>query len=169
MLAGVVPATLTPCRCRALALPGGPVASSGVTPLCTPSPAKPGVGSGHRSEEGKMSQGEEGANSMATVATWPSAETPPAPSRCAGEAGGRVSPRGKGPPGCASPPWGAGRGPGRAAPARGERSSCVYFPSAGGNNRGFFLFCFALFHFIFFFLIFFFEALRVLHQPETIT
>lgn len=38
------------------------------------------------------------------------------------------------------PPWGGqGGGPGCADAARGEQSSCVYFPSAEGNNRGIFL------------------------------
>lgn len=60
------------------------------------------------------------------------------------------------------PPWGGqGRGGlGCMDTARGEQSSCVYFPSAGGNNKGFFFCCFISFYFC--------EALCVLHQPETI-
>lgn len=52
--------------------------------------------------------------------------------------------------------------------AWGERSSCVYFPSAGGNNRGFLCVCVCFILFFFFFFFFFLEALCVLHQQETI-
>ncbi|XP_071899142.1 uncharacterized protein [Anas platyrhynchos] len=103
-----------------------------------------------------MSQGEENANAVATR-RGPLQKHLLLHPVLLEKLGAGCTPWRGAPPRVRVPSAGRKAGAGAHGAARGERSSCVYFPSAGGNNRGFFFgFCFALFHFIFLFFFFFF-------------